>query len=98
MIFSAGRCTYIIYSRLIKDIADLKEAISVEVDLHKEESHTRIKADDNDRNAIRDKLEKCVDPLDASLGHNFINIVTGKFSNKNVNVEDAVSIGEARLQ
>ena len=53
-------------SRLTKDIADLKEAISVEVDHHKEDSPSRINADDDDRKAIRDKLETCVDPLDVS--------------------------------
>ena len=39
-----------------------------------------------------------MDPLDVSQGQNLINSVTGKISNKNVNVEDAVQIGEARLQ
>ena len=39
-----------------KDIADLNEATFVEVDHHKEESISRIKADSDDRNAIRDKL------------------------------------------
>ena len=40
-----------------------------------------------------------MDPLDVSQGQNFINIVSGKISNKNVNVEDAVQIGEAvRIQ
>ena len=91
-----------ICSRLTKGIADLKEATLFEVDHHKEESTSRIKADSDDRNAIRDnirdKLETCVDPLDVSQGQNLINIVTGKISNKNVNVEDAVQIGEAQLQ
>ena len=47
---------------------------------------------------VRDKLETCVDPLDVSQGQHIINIVTGKISNKNVNVEDAVRIEEAQLQ
>ena len=76
----------------------MKEASLVEVDHHKEESTSRIKADSDDRNAIRDKLETCVDPLDVSQGHNLINIVTRKFSNKKFNVEDAVQIGEAQLE
>ena len=61
----------------------------------KEESHSIIKADDDNMNAIRDKLDTCVDPLDVSQGQNLINIVTVKISNKNVNGEDAVQIGEA---
>ena len=72
--------------------------LCVEVDHHKEESTSRIKADSDDRNVIRDKLETGVDPLDVSQVQNPINIVTGKKSNKNVNVEDAVQIGEAQLQ
>ena len=54
----------------------------------------------NHRNATRDKLETCVDPLNCNVsqGHNLINIVTGKISNTNVNVEDAVQIGEVQLQ
>ena len=84
-----------ICSRLTKDIAYLKEATLFEVDHHKEESHSIIKADDDNRIAIRDKLDTCVDPLDVSQGQNIINIVTVKSSNKNVNGEDAVQIGEA---
>ena len=38
-----------------------------------------------------------MDPLDVSQGQNLINIVTRKISNQNVNVEDAVQIGEAQL-
>ena len=84
-----------ICSRLTKDIAYLKEATLFEVDHHKEESHSIIKADDDNRNAIRDKLDTCVVPLDVAQGKNLINIVTVKISNKDVNVEDAVQIGEA---
>ena len=68
------------------------------VNHHKEEPTSIIKADSYDRNAIRDKLETSVDPFDVSQGQNLINIVTGKISNKIVNVEDAVQIGEAQLQ
>ena len=39
-----------------------------------------------------------MDPLDVSQGQNLINSVTEKISNKNVNIEDAVKIGEAQLQ
>ena len=70
----------------------------VEVDHHKEECPSIIKADKDDRNAIRNKLDKYVDPTDVSRGQNRINIVTGKISNTNVNVEDAVQIGKAQLQ
>ena len=76
----------------------LERATLFEVDHHKEESPSIIKTDDDDRNALRDKLDMCVDPLDVSQGQNLINIVSVKISNKNVNVEDAVQIGEAQLQ
>ena len=39
-----------------------------------------------------------MDPLDVSQGQHLINSVTKKISNKNVNIEDAVQIGEAQLQ
>ena len=39
-----------------------------------------------------------MDPRDVSQGQNLINSVTEKISNKNVNIEDAVQIGEAQLQ
>ena len=39
-----------------------------------------------------------MDTLDVSQCHNLINIVTGKISNKNVNVEETVQIGEFQLQ
>ena len=73
----------------------MKEATLFEVDHHKEEYHSRIKADDDNMNAIRDKLDMCLDPLDVAQGQNLINIVTVKMSNTNFNVEDAVQIGEA---
>ena len=62
--------------RLSKDIADLKEATLFEVANHKEESTSITKTDDDDRIAIRDKLELCVDPFDVSQCQNLINIVT----------------------
>ena len=39
-----------------------------------------------------------MDPLDVSQGQHLINIVTGKISNKNVNIEDAVQIGEVQVE
>ena len=51
-----------ICSRLTKDIAYLNEATLFEVDHHQEESRSRIKADDGNRNAIRNKLDVCRSP------------------------------------
>ena len=73
-------------------------ATLMEVDHHKEVSPSRMKGDNDDMNAIRDKLEKFEDPFYVSQSQNRINIVTGQISKKNVNVEDAVQIGEAQLQ
>ena len=51
-----------ICSRLTKDIADLKEATLFEVDHHKEESTSRIKADSDDRNYQRQAGDVCGSP------------------------------------
>ena len=51
-----------ICSRLTKDIADLKEATLFEVDHHKEESTSRIKADSGDRNYQRQAGDVCGSP------------------------------------
>ena len=66
---------------------------------HKEESQARIELDGKDREGIHQKLEKCIDPLDhTSHPDAIINITTGEIGSQNVNVHDAVSIGEEILR
>lgn len=66
---------------------------------HKEEGNARIEADEKDRSGLRQKLTNCIHPLDPN-GHpteRLLNFVTGKVSPPSVNVESAVSIGQAAM-
>ena len=65
------------------------------VDKHKEEGKAQRENDKKDREAIRAKLDKCIDHLDPEKHpDDIINIVTGQYGNVSVNVQDAVSIGQ----
>ena len=80
-------------SRLEADLDSMIENISEVVDKHKEEGKTRIANDKRDRDAIRAKLKKCIDPLDPEKHpDDIVNIVTGEHGTSAVNVQDAVEI------
>ena len=55
-----------IYSRLMKDMAYLKESSSEDITSHKEELAAQIKYDENDRKIIREKTEALHDPLNTA--------------------------------
>ena len=59
---------------------------------HKEETAARIKGDDQDRKALRDKLEFCIDPLvPEQHPDGLMNIVTGHVVNhSSVNADKAL--------
>ena len=59
---------------------------------HKEETAARIKGDDQDRRALRDKLEFCIDPLvPEQHPDGLMNIVTGHVVNhSSVNADKAL--------
>ena len=68
---------------------------------HKEEMNSRIKADAKDRHVLRDKLELCIDPLDADQhpSDGLVNIDSGRIvANPLVNVDNAVYLGSQQLQ
>lgn len=62
---------------------------------HKEEAQARIKADGMDRQALRDKLAVCIDPLNTTdHPKDLVNIATGEvMTNETINVDDAVELG-----
>ena len=67
---------------------------------HKEESRGRIKTDAIDRNALKDKIEMSIDPLDPEQHpeNGLVNIVTGKVvSDPKVNVHQAIAIATAEM-
>jgi len=81
-------------SRLEADLDDMIEKTFEAVDKHKEEGKARIGNDQRDREAIREQLAKCINPLTPEKHpENLMNIVTGEHASSKVNVEDAVQIG-----
>ena len=67
---------------------------------HKEESKGRIKTDATDRNALKEKLDMSIDPLDPEQHpeDGLVNIVTGKVvSDPKVNVDQAITIATCEM-
>ncbi len=85
-----------ICSRLMKDVADLKDSSSVEITSHKEELASRVKYDENDRQVIREKLQTCIDPLNTAS--HLVNIVTGHICTDEVNVHNAIDLGKSQMK
>ena len=67
---------------------------------HKEETAARIKGDDQDGKAVRNKLELCIDPLDPEQHPDGVmNIVTGQVVNhSSVNVDKAQLLGKTQVE
>ena len=72
-------------SRLMKDVADLKDSSSVEITTHKEELASQINCNENDREVIRKKLQTCIDPLNTASHH--VKIVSGHICTDEVNAQ-----------
>lgn len=88
-----------ICSRLQQDVysltGDEEEATQ---EIHKEERKARIEADAADRDAIRKKLELCINPLDPDLHPpSIVNIISGQIADGAVTVHDAVDIGKKKM-
>ena len=86
-------------SRLVRDVADLREADSDRsVVVHKEEMKGQIEADAKDRENIRDKLKTCIDPLNMEgQPQGFINVVTGKIST-GANLDQVLAHGNKMME
>ena len=67
---------------------------------HKEEGTARMESDEIDRRALRDKLDMCIQPLNAEEHPSgLVNIVTGEVAlNPDINVDQAVELGKSQLQ
>ena len=88
-----------ICSRLMKDMADLKDSSPVDITSHKEELASRIKYDEKERQVIREKLKLCIDPLNtAGQISALVNIVSGRICPDEVYVHDAVDLGKAQME
>ena len=93
--FSMHICT-----QLAKDVEDMREGSPVDVvTTHKEEKPSRITSDHEDRAKLRQKLQICIDPLDCGdHPSDIVNVVIGRVGSKEVNVDDAVTIGHRQMQ
>ena len=67
---------------------------------HKEEAKARVKTDTNDRKALRDKLEVCIDPLHPEENQQgLVNIVTGHvLTHLSINVDNATEFGTKQME
>ena len=67
---------------------------------HKEEGKAHIKADGKDRQALREKLAVCIDPLNPEEHPSgLVNIVTGEvIMNESINVDQAMDLGKMQQE
>lgn len=67
---------------------------------HKEETKARMKTDAKDRQALREKLEVCIDPLQTDNNQEgLVNIVTGQLlTQPSLNVDKAAEIGSKQME
>ena len=87
-------------SQVIQDVSHMGDTHSrnKQVDVHKEERPSRIKADQQDRLKIREKLLSCIDPLDSgSHPKNIVNISSGRVGPDSVNAHMSVEIGSEQV-
>jgi hypothetical protein len=88
-----------IYSQIMKDVTEMRETRrKTTVTEHKEEMPSRIQSDGVDRAKLKDRLSTCIDPLQPdSHPPGLINIVNGRLSPDNVNVDVSVRIGTDQM-
>ena len=86
-------------SNLTKGIGEMRDNKRDQVVMHhREESASRQKSDDEDRQNIRNRLKTCIDPLNCpSNADQVVNVVTSKVGPQSVNVDDAVALGHAQM-
>ena len=71
----------------------------VEVTCHKEEAPSRIASDARDRRKYIDKLQSCIDPFSPGDDpDDIVDIVTGKITTNNENVNKSVDVGLSQMQ
>ena len=91
-----------ICSRLMKDIAELREVDtqSQQATIHKEEMPARIDSDKKDREQIRKKLQVCIDPFNPEEhpADKIVNIVSGVISSPAETVDNAIAIAQQQMR
>ncbi len=90
-----------ICSQLTQDVIAMNEESPCDVLSHKEELSHRIQTDKMDREHIRQRLNKVINPLEPEQHQSspaLVNIVTGQVAPDEINVDRAVSIGQKQLE
>ena len=85
---------------IISDLNAIDDSEVTSQSYHKEESKGRIRTDDADRNALLEKVNMSIDPLDPDQHpqRDLVNIVTGKVvSNPKVNVDQCIAIATSEM-
>ncbi|KAK2161347.1 hypothetical protein LSH36_118g03002 [Paralvinella palmiformis] len=83
-------------SRITDDVSGMKRGSQgKQIIQHKEEMHARGKSDATGREKLRAKLSTAIDPF---WTHPAINLVTGRITGGNVNVDKSISIGTHQMQ
>ncbi|KAJ8886357.1 hypothetical protein PR048_012568 [Dryococelus australis] len=66
---------------------------------HIEEGKSRVLSDKTDREGIRQKLDLCIDPLNATqLADGLLNAVSGKVSRTEVSLDNSLEIGLTQME
>ena len=89
-----------ISSQLTEDLAELRGDTDDTryQDRHKEEAPARIGHDRKDREGLKKKLEMCIHPLKPEVHPDkLVNVANGSHAPSQVNVDQAVSIGNEQL-
>ena len=86
--------------RIQKDIREMTQHEMSTRNRHKEEMKSRMLSDANDREKPRNKLEESINPLDSAQHpeEGILNIVSGRISPDEVNVDRALEIGETTMK
>ena len=86
-----------ICTQILMDLDEIRERdTNKEKEFHKEEMPSIIKADQADRQVIRDALKSCVNPLNTEIP-SLVNIHFGIIAQDSVNAFNSVDIGEKQL-
>ena len=86
-------------SQLVRDLTTIRDDLSEHPTHHKVELKARIQADVSDRRKLRERLDKCIDPI-YPAGHSptLFNIVSGKMAAKSANVKNFLQIDKDCMQ
>ena len=89
-----------IYSQLKEDLAELRADSDDNrfQDHHKEESTARMISDKKDKEALKNKLEVCIHPLNPEVHpEQSVNVANGTIEASEINVDQAARVGHSQM-